>query len=91
MFLSHYTQKFLYGQLSSFISNNTKSNKYVHRGHQNFEVLKLAKFITNSKNILKELLPYRVSQKHSIVDLDLQNTATQRTLGALWDTENSLL
>ena len=33
---------------------------------------KLTKFISNSPKILKELLPYSVSQKHSTVDLDLQ-------------------
>ena len=49
------------------------------------------KFISNSPKILKELLPYGVSQKHSIVDLDLQNTPIQRTLGVLLDTENDLL
>ena len=37
----------------------------------------LTKFISNSPIILKELLPYRVSQKHSIPDLDLQNTPIQ--------------
>ena len=52
---------------------------------------KLTKFISNSPKILKELLPYGVSQKHSIVDLDLQNTPIQRTLGVLLDTENDLL
>ena len=51
----------------------------------------LTKFISNSPKILKELLPYGVSQKHSIVDLDLQNTSIQRTLGVLLDTENDLL
>ena len=51
----------------------------------------MAKFISNSKNVLKELLPYGVSEKHSIVGLDLQNTPTQRALGVLWDTENNLL
>ena len=30
-------------------------------------------------------------KKHSIVDLDLQNTPIQRTLGVLWDMENDLL
>ena len=52
---------------------------------------KLTKFISNRPKILKELLPYGVSQKHSIVDLDLQNTTIQRALGALWNTENDLL
>ena len=52
---------------------------------------KLTKFISNSPKILKELLPYGVSQKHSIVDLDLQNTPIQRALGVLGDTENDLL
>ena len=52
---------------------------------------KLTKFISNSKKILKELLPYGVSQKHSIVDLDLQNTPIKKTLGVLWDMENDLL
>ena len=47
---------------------------------------KLTKFFCNSSKILKELLPYGVSQKHSIVDLDLQNNLIQRTLGVLWDT-----
>ena len=28
---------------------------------------------------------------YSIVDIDLQNTSIQRTLGVLWDTENDLL
>ena len=52
---------------------------------------KLTKFISNSIKNLKELLPYDASQKHSIVDLDLQNTPIQRALGVLWDTENDLL
>ena len=52
---------------------------------------KLTKFICNSPKILKELLPYGVSQKHSIADLDLQNTPMKRTLGVLWDMENDLL
>ena len=52
---------------------------------------KLTKFISNSPKILKELLPNGVSQKHSIVDLDLQNTPLQRALGVLGDTENDLL
>ena len=30
-------------------------------------------------------------KKHSIVDLDLQKTPIQRTLGVLWDMENDLL
>ena len=47
---------------------------------------KLTKFISNSSKMLKELLSYGVSQKHSIVDLDLQNNLLQRTLGVLWDT-----
>ena len=47
---------------------------------------KVTKFISNSSKILKEFLPYGVSQKHSIVDLDLQNTLIKRTLGVLWDT-----
>ena len=47
---------------------------------------KLTKFISNSSKILKELLPYGISQKHAVVDLDLQNTLIQRTLGVLWDT-----
>ena len=52
---------------------------------------KLTKFISNSPKILEELLTYGFSQKHSIVDLDLQNTPIQRTLGVLWDMENDLL
>ena len=32
-------------------------------------------------------MPYGVSQKHSIVYLDSQNTSIQRALGVLWDTE----
>ena len=40
---------------------------------------------------MKELLPYGVSQKHSIVNLDLQNTPIKRTLGVLWGMENDLL
>ena len=65
----------------------------MQRGHQNSFIwgFKLTKFISNSPNILKQLLPYGVSQKHSIVDLDLQNTPIRRTLGVLWDTENDLL
>ena len=42
---------------------------------------KLTRFISNSPKILKELLPYGVSQKHSTVDLDLQNTPIGRELG----------
>ena len=52
---------------------------------------KLTKSVSNSPKFLKKLLPHGASQKHSIVDLDLQNTPTQRTLGVLWDTENGLL
>ena len=52
---------------------------------------KLTKFISNSPKILKELLRYGVSQKHAVVDLDLQKTSIQRTLGVLWDMENGLL
>ena len=40
---------------------------------------------------MKELLLYGVSQKHSIVEFDLQNTPIRRTLGVLWDTEDDLL
>ena len=50
---------------------------------------KLTKFIFNSPKILKELLPYSVSQ--NIADLDLQNTTIQRASGVLWDTEKDLL
>ena len=39
---------------------------------------------------MKELLPDGISQKHSFVDLNLQNTPIQRTLGVLWDTKNDL-
>ena len=52
---------------------------------------KLTKFISNSPKILKELLRYGVSQKHAVVDLDLQKTSIQRTLGILWDMESGLL
>ena len=52
---------------------------------------KLTKFISNSPKILKELLPYGLSQKHSTVDSDLQNTLIQRTLGVLWNTEKDLV
>ena len=52
---------------------------------------KLIKFISNSPKILKEVLPYGVSQKYFIVDLDLQSTAIQRALGVLWDMENDVL
>ena len=48
---------------------------------------KVTKFISNSKKILKGLLPYGVSQKHSIVCLDSQNTSIQRELGVLYYTE----
>ena len=55
----------------------------MHRGHQNsfsWGGFKLTNFISNSPKILKELLLYGVSQKDSIVDLDLQNnTKTVRS------------
>ena len=52
---------------------------------------KLTKFVSKYPKILKELLLYGVSQEHSIVEFDLQNTPIQRTLGVLWDTEDDLL
>ena len=52
---------------------------------------KLAKSISHSPKLLKELLLDSISQKHSIVDLDLQNTPMQRALGVLLDTKNDLL
>ena len=52
---------------------------------------KLTKFISHSPKLLKELLPDGISQKHSFVDLNLQNTPIQRMLGVLWDTKNDLL
>ena len=83
-----------YGWLPWFIFSNTKGNKYTC-----IKVIKtlsagwfkLTKFISNSPKILKELLLYGISQKHSVVNLDLQNTPIQRVLKGLWDIENDLL
>ena len=52
---------------------------------------KLSQQEDSSSKILKELLLYCVSQKHSIVHLVLQNTPMQRAIEVPWNWENDLL
>ena len=52
---------------------------------------KLSQQEDSSSKILKELLLYGVSQKHSIVHLVLQNTPMQRAIEVPWNWENDLL
>ena len=71
-------------QLSWFVSNNAKGYKYMRSS-------KLSQQEDSSSKILKELLLYGVSQKHSIVHLVLQNTPMQRAIEVPWNWENDLL
>ena len=41
---------------------------------------KLTRFVSKCPKILKELLPYGVSQEHSIVESDLQNTPNKKNV-----------